>query len=122
MEVFLPLHLAEGMRGIRMRLVYWLPQVLVELRAFCVTAVGICKVKNGDFWRGKENSTKILCLFLSFTFNSFEAIKTSGLAISNSECYLNIVLKDVGIIQTPNVGSYWCNQFPETPGNSYLPS
>lgn len=68
---------------IRMKLVYWLLEVLVELRAFHVTGVGIGKEENGDFRGGKESITKILCLFLSCAFNSFETIKISRLAISN---------------------------------------
>lgn len=30
--------------------------------------------------------------------------------------------KGVWVIQTPDVGRFWCNQFPENAGNSYLPS
>lgn len=78
-----------------MRLFYWLLEVLVGLWAFCVTGVGICKVENGDFWRGKESITKILCLFLFCTFCSFETVQTSRLAINNSECYLNVALARV---------------------------
>lgn len=61
---------------------------------------------------------------LSGTFHSFEKVKTSGLDINNSgwvlfECCMS---KTVGVILTPNVGSYWCGWFPQTSGNHYLPS
>lgn len=50
-----------------MRLVYWLLEVLVELRAFHVTAVGICKVENGDLERqGKYYENIILLPLLYF--------------------------------------------------------
>lgn len=42
-----------------MGLVCWLLEVFVELRAFHVTGMGICKVENGGFWRGKESITEI---------------------------------------------------------------
>lgn len=79
-------------------------------------------------WRLLERWGKhyknVMSLSLSCTFHSFEKVKTSGLAINNSgwvllECCRS---KTVGVILTPNVGSYWHGPFPQTTGNSYLPS
>jgi len=77
-----------------MGLVRWLLEVLAELRAFRVTGVGICKVENGDFWRGGESSTKVFCLSPSPV--PFTALRKSEPqnwpSTTQAWCYLDVAI------------------------------
>lgn len=76
----------------RMGLARWLLEALAELRAFCVTWLGICKVENGDFWRGGESFTKVIRLSLSPAL--FTALRKSKpqdwTSTIQAGCYLNV--------------------------------
>ena len=75
-----------------MGLVRWLLEALAQLRAFHVTGVGICKVENGEFWRGEESITKMLCLSPSpVLFTALRKSKPQDWPSTiQAGCYLNV--------------------------------